>query len=308
MSPTVSINLCCYNSEKFLEETLQSIFSQTYKDWELIVINDGSSDSTEQIIIRYINEGWPIVYHYQTNAGLGYSRNKAIELSKGEFIAIIDHDDLWLATKLEKQLMTIIQHPEVDFLYGNFYKIIMPNENKLILGHKKSQAEGNVFESFLYNYPVNLQTVLFRRSALDCLDQYFDENLNLAEDFDLFMRILYKSIAIYVDEPLAIYRIHPGMSSIKYIDKYPIETAYIIEKLININNSISLKYENAINYYRAKISYWYARSCMIKSDNYGARKHLETYKYVNFKFFILYLLTFFNSSYWKALHKLKDKV
>lgn len=104
--------------------------------------------------------------------------------------------------------------------------------------------------------PVNFQTVLFRRTALDGLEHCFDENLHLSEEFDLFMRILYKSKAVYVHEPLAIYRIHPGMSSIKYIEKYPKENAYIIEKLIKNDVSISSRFENAIKYHRAKIAYW----------------------------------------------------
>lgn len=307
MPPIVSINLCCYNSEKFIEKTLQSIFDQTYKNWELVVINDGSSDSTERIIQRHINEGWPIVYHYQANTGLGASRNKAIELSKGKYIAIIDHDDLWLPVKLEKQVRVIDEHPEVDFLYSNFYKIIMPNENRLILGHKNRQPEGNVFENFLYHYPVNLQTVLFRRSALNVLDHYFDENLNLSEEFDLFMRVLYKSKAIYIHEPLAIYRIHLDMCSIKYIDKYPIENAYIIKKLINADNTISSKFENAINYHRAKIAYWKAKALMIKNNPIEARILLKPYRAIDYKFFILYTVTFFPQVIWIYIHKLKDR-
>src|SRR5438874_5550918 len=104
MNPTVSITLCCFNSERFLAETLRSIIDQTYKDWELVIINDGSTDSTESIIQTFIDRKWPIVYHSQQNAGLGRSRNKAVELSRGEFIALIDHDDLWEPEKLARQI------------------------------------------------------------------------------------------------------------------------------------------------------------------------------------------------------------
>ncbi|MEO8035126.1 MAG: glycosyltransferase family A protein [Acidobacteriota bacterium] len=95
MPPLVSVNLCCYNSERFLEETLQSIFTQTFADWELVVINDGSEDSTDAIIRRHQESGRRIVYHPQANAGLGASRNKAIELSQGKYIALICGDDAW---------------------------------------------------------------------------------------------------------------------------------------------------------------------------------------------------------------------
>ena len=121
MNPKVSINLCCYNSEKYLRETLDSIVKQTYKDWELIIINDGSSDSTEAIIYEYIKQGYPIAYHYQRNKGLAFSRNKALELSQGKYVAFIDHDDLWLPDKLEKQASILEKRPEIDFLYGNYF-------------------------------------------------------------------------------------------------------------------------------------------------------------------------------------------
>jgi len=305
--PTVSINLCCYNSEKYLEQTLQSIFAQTYKDWELIVINDGSSDSTEKIIQRHIAEGWSIVYHCQANAGLGRSRNKAIELSHGKYIAIIDHDDLWLPAKLEKQVKVIDGHPEVDFLYGNFYRIIMPHENKLILGHNKRQPEGNVFENFLYHYPVNLQTVLFRRAALDSLDHYFDENLKLAEDIDFFMRLLHKSKSIYMHEPMSVYRKHSNMSSIAFIDKYPKEMKYVADKLLNLNSEIGSKYKRAFHYFNAKNGYLEAKALMITNDTKNARQHLKPYRSLDYKFFFLYLLTFFPHFFWIYIHRLKDK-
>ena len=105
MAPLVSINLCCYNSEKYLRETLDSIVNQTYKDWELVIINDGSTDATELIIQEYQARSYPIVYHYQKNNGLSKSRNKALQLSKGKYIAFIDHDDIWIAEKLQKQIL-----------------------------------------------------------------------------------------------------------------------------------------------------------------------------------------------------------
>ena len=120
MNPRVSINLCCYNSERYLRETLDSIVSQTYKDWELIIINDGSSDATESIVSEFIKRGHPIVYHYQANKGLALSRNEALKRSRGEYIAFIDHDDLWMPEKLEKQILALESNPEIDFFYGNF--------------------------------------------------------------------------------------------------------------------------------------------------------------------------------------------
>src|ERR671930_69372 len=117
MPHKVSINLCCYNGEKYLEETLQSIFHQTYKDWELVVVDDGSIDTTERIIKSHMAAGKLIMYHYQENAGLGSARNKALQLSRGSYIALIDQDDIWLPEKLEKQVRAF----ELDRALGRVY-------------------------------------------------------------------------------------------------------------------------------------------------------------------------------------------
>ena len=89
-----SINICCYNSSKFIKESIESILKQSFKDWEIVIINDGSTDNTEKIIFDYINSGYPIKYFYQKNAGYASARNKAIDLSEGKWIVILDHDDL----------------------------------------------------------------------------------------------------------------------------------------------------------------------------------------------------------------------
>ena len=105
------IMLCCYNSEKYLSETIESIIGQSYQNWEIIAINDGSSDSTEKIIFSYIEKGVPIKYYYQDNKGFASARNQAIELSTNDWIAIIDHDDICLPHRLEHHNRQIKSHP-----------------------------------------------------------------------------------------------------------------------------------------------------------------------------------------------------
>jgi len=140
MSPTLSINLCCYNSEKYLKETLESIFAQTYKDWELVVINDGSTDSTESIIKEYISQGYPISYCWQENRGLGYSRNEALKHSRGKYIAFIDHDDIWLPQKLEKQIPLFDRNPKTAIVASNAIQFNEKGNNALFC-KKKPKTE-----------------------------------------------------------------------------------------------------------------------------------------------------------------------
>ncbi len=303
MNLLLSINLCCFNSEKYLRETLESVVNQTYKDWELVIINDGSSDSTEAIILEYIDKGYPIVYHSQENKGLGFSRNKALELSRGEFVAFLDHDDMWLPEKAERQVSAFLNNRDADFAYTNFY--VLENGDKKV-SFSKRQPDGHVFERFLHHYPVAVLTVMVRREALNGLGGFFDRRLHLAEEYDLFMRLLCKSKAVYVDTPLAVYRVHPDMSSIKFFEKWPEEMAYIMDKLKRMDNTLEEKYSAGFRYLNAKIGYYRARSEMAKSNRISARQYLNPFKWTDNKFLLLYLMTYLHPWVWRKVHAHRD--
>jgi glycosyltransferase involved in cell wall biosynthesis len=209
MPPTVSINLCCYNSEKFLEETLQSIFAQTYKDWELVIVNDGSTDFTESIIKAYINRDYPIIYHYQENHGLGYSRNKALGLSSGEFIALLDHDDLWLPNKLEKQVELLDSKPDVALAYSDAYLIDSKGKILCRISDKTYLPHGNVLTHLSINPFIVCSTVLLRKRVLEEVG-LFDTQLAVSEEYKLFLRIAERYEFEVVNVPLAKYRVHAG--------------------------------------------------------------------------------------------------
>jgi len=305
-SPKVSINLCCYNSEKHLRETLNSIINQTYNDWELIIINDGSSDSTESIIFEYINQGFRISYLYQENRGLAYSRNEALKRSQGEYIAFIDHDDIWMAEKLSTQVKFLEQNPEIDFLYSNFYMLDQENSKKY-LTYRKLQPSGFVFEQFLYCYTVGVLTVMVRKKVFDKLNEHFDDNLKLAEEYDVFMRILHDAKAYYMSEPLAIYRIHPNMSSLRFIENYPVEINYVAEKLKHLDKNDPQKYAKAFKDQQIQLEYMKAKTKMAKGDFKEAREHLTRNKFFSPNHFFLYCATYLPPSFWFFLRPLWEK-
>lgn len=306
MKPRVSINLCCYNSEKYLRETLDSIVSQTYEDWELVIINDGSSDSTESIVSEYIERGHPIVYHYQKNKGLAFSRNEALKRSQGEYIAFIDHDDLWMPEKLSKQVSFFESNPEVDFLYSNSF-IMDPVKSKKYLAYRKLQPSGYVFERFLCRYPVGILTVLVRRTAFEKLYELFDSNLKLSEEYDVFMRILYNAKAAYMAEPLAIYRVHSNMSSLRFKEKYPDEIEYVSEKLKRMIGTNLRKYESSFKKHKIQLEYLKAKIKMAQGDLVGAHRHLVPYKLFSCKFFILYCISYLPRALWFFLQPIWQK-
>lgn len=213
MAPTVSINLCCYNSEPFLEETLQSVFAQTFTDWELVVVNDGSTDGTERIIQAHQAAGRPIVYHAQANAGLGAARNKAIELSQGEFIAIIDHDDLWTPLKLERQMALFAGRPQVGLVYTN--AAVRYPDGRLRPYTELARVtlhRGQMLLPLVLNDFIVCSSILLRRQTLDEVG-WLNPAFVQAEEYDLLLRVAERHEFDYTPEPLTIYRLHSGNSS-----------------------------------------------------------------------------------------------
>ncbi len=210
-SPKISINLCCYNSERYLRETLESIIGQTWQDWELVIVNDGSTDRTESIIREYQERGYPILYHYQSNRGLAFSRNQAIELSRGDFIAFIDHDDVWLKDKLEKQVCVIERETDdIALVYTKaLYFTVYGEERELPSEYAgRDLPEGKILPDLLLmgNF-ITLSSALARRDA--CLSLgCFPTQYQYAEDYYLFSGLAAKYRTRCIQSICCRYRLH----------------------------------------------------------------------------------------------------
>jgi glycosyltransferase involved in cell wall biosynthesis len=287
--PFVSVIMNGYNCEKYLKQAIDSVFSQSYKNWEIIFWDNASSDGTQSIAMSY---GPKLRYlRSETNTTLGAARNNAIKQAQGEFIAFLDTDDYWLPDKLALQVGILQKSRDIDFIYSDCY-FLDDQTGRQRKWLKKPQPVGNVFGRFLRHYPVNLQTVLLRRSALDVLDHLFDDRLTLSEEFDLFMRILYRSKAYYLDVPSVVYRIHANMFSIRQIERYPLECLLILDKLLALDPKIVQSYPREIAVFRAKIAFWQARADMFYHRPADARRALKPYMFQSVIFAVLFLSTY----------------
>lgn len=303
MPPTVSINLCCYNSEKYLEETLQSIFAQTYKNWELIIINDGSTDSTERIIQQYIKDGWPIIYHYQINAGLGQSRNKALELSQGEFIAFIDHDDLWMPEKLEIQVPLFDKDEETGIVFCNTIFFNDKGFQKEVY-RKWKPPRGMVFSALLSNYFLALPSVVVRKKALEANGEWFDPQFKVIEEYDLFLRLSYSWKVDYVYEPLAKWRMHNTSQTYSTPITFPQEQERMLKKFEGLFENFNQKYIKEIDILRSKIAIRYALIEFERGNRMAARSLMRPYWKINRRIGLYYFFTFFPYSFFLFLYRL----
>ncbi len=202
-TPEVSVVICAYNAAPFIAETLASVCAQTYQDYEIIVVNDGSTDDTEQVLAPYFDR---ILYVKQENAGPSAARNTAIRCALGRYIALLDSDDQWLPTYLETMLARMKAEPGIDVLYPNAELFGTPQwDGKLFQDVCPSSAPVTL-EKFLSRACNVFISAVFKREILDIVGT-FDESLRGSEDFDLWLRMLQQGYRFaFLREPLARYR------------------------------------------------------------------------------------------------------
>lgn len=202
-TPEVSVVICAYNAAPFIAETLESIFAQTYRNYEILVVNDGSTDQTDEAIAPYLER---ITYLKQANSGPGAARNAAFKYAQGRYVALLDSDDQWLPDYLETMLAQMHAAPEIDVLYPNAILFGTPQwEGKLFQDICPSTAPVTL-EKFLTRECNVFISALFKREILAEVG-WFDESLRGSEDFDLWLRMLQHGYHFaFLRTPLARYR------------------------------------------------------------------------------------------------------
>ncbi len=202
MNPKVSICIPTYNRKDYLKETLDSVFAQTYKDYEVIVVDDGSTDGTKDMLDR---SGYKLRYQWQANAGVAAARNVLIKLAKGEFIAFIDSDDLFLPNAIER-LLGAIENESGNVIAYSSYLRIDPN-GKVIGKCKRKLHNGYITTQLFRSIFVHTLGSMFPKKILKDIGG-FDESLLVAEDYDLWLRLSLKHRFVALPEPTAKRRRH----------------------------------------------------------------------------------------------------
>jgi glycosyltransferase involved in cell wall biosynthesis len=199
--PEVSVIIPTYNRSKSIGKTIKSVLNQNYTDFEIIIVDDNSSDNTENVIKSYSNNYSCIQYiKHNENKGAPAARNTGIENSKGKYIALLDDDDEWFPDKLTKQVQMIKQLPDdVGLVYcGN--EDVDENSNEISI--KCSQKRGDVFYLLLEKNFIGSPTNLIRKECFDKIG-FCDVNLKSCQDWDLWLRISKHYKVDYIPEILA---------------------------------------------------------------------------------------------------------
>lgn len=242
MAPRFSVIIPTYNDAGYILQSIESVLNQTYCDYEIIVVDDGSTDDTKKLLEPYINDE-KIKYIYQKNKGLASARNTGISYSQGRYIALLDADDMWLPEKLAVQQYYIEREPGLAMLCSNTYKFYGDDIEKIEVGHKELTKKDLNSRELLKliltkENPVVCPTLVISRRVLDEIG-FYDENLSYlgCEDRDMSIRIISRYKTRYINKCLALYRIRKeGMHS--DINKMSKARRYVLEKTYRTLNNI----------------------------------------------------------------------
>jgi glycosyltransferase involved in cell wall biosynthesis len=216
--PAISVIVPAYNAEKTILKTIESVQQQTFSDFELIVINDGSTDQTlEQI--GTVDDPRLKVFSY-SNGGLPTARNRGISHTNGEFITFLDADDLWTADKLELQLTALQQHSEAGVAYSWTY--YMDEQGESVHASVPVFFQGNVYANLLMgNFLDSGSNPLIRREAIESVGE-FDSTLKSCEDWEYWLRLAARWSFVVVPKAQIFYRQTSGAmsSKIEVMEKY----------------------------------------------------------------------------------------
>ncbi|MFM6307811.1 MAG: glycosyltransferase family 2 protein [Dolichospermum sp.] len=200
--PLISVIIPCYNRERYLAEAIESVLDQTYPHIELIVIDDGSSDRSGEIAQSY-----PLIYHYQTNGGIGAARNAGIALANGKFLAFLDSDDIWVKDKLAKQMAIFDTNLDIEAVFGyaqNFYSPELDENFRNRIRCPEQPIAAHLSSAMLIN-----------RSAFLRVGN-FDTNLKISPDVSWYILAMEHQLQqITIPDVVYYRRLHESNSGIK---------------------------------------------------------------------------------------------
>ena len=268
--PLVTIIAICYNHEQFIEECLQSIINQTYKNIELIIVDDFSVDKSREIMLIFSqkNIGINCIFN-KYNVGNCRSFNQALKIAKGKYIIDLSTDDVLKPNKIEEQVKKFEESEDIGIVFSDA-EYIDEYSNWLGIFYKKNQRipEGNIYEEILKKSFIMPSSMMIRKSILDKLGGY-DENLSY-EDFDFWVRSSRRYDYAYVPQILVQQRILNGSHSTKFTQKHNIlttSTVQVCEKALLLNETES---ENQALIIRLKVV---LRQCVF-TENYNSGKQV----------------------------------
>ena len=229
----------CFNGEIFLQEAIESVLKQNYKNWELIFWDNKSIDNSKKILFTFKDKR--IKYFYSNkNIKLYEARNKAIKKASGKYITFLDVDDFWKKKKLENQLRIFKKDDSINFIYSNYFVYYNKTKKKKLF-YSKNLPSGYITQKLLDAFLICISTVMMKKKIFE--NDLFNKNYEIIGDFDYFIKLSMKIKFYAIQKPLTIYRIHEyNTSKIKlnlYINELNSWIKKYEKKFKNLNIFIS---------------------------------------------------------------------
>ena len=220
--PLVSVIVNCHNGEKFLRECINSIIKQKYKNWELIFWDNLSTDKSSYIINSFKDKRIR-VYRSKTFTSLYKARNLAIKKTRGKYVCFLDTDDTMISNKIFKQVKFLEKNLSFKMVYSNYF-ILKQKIKNFSIRHKKKFKSGRITQELINDYSIGILTVLIHRKVFENLK--FNDKFNIIGDFDFFIKTSLKYKIAYINEPMAVYRLHDENYTTRNLDKFINELSF----------------------------------------------------------------------------------
>lgn len=269
----VSVVIATFNREGLVAESVESVLAQTVRPREVIVVDDGSSDRTDEVLRPYVERGLVRFIVLPENRGQAAAFNEGIRAAAGEWIAVCSSDDLWLPNKLELQMAALQRMPDAGLVYGNMFNWNVDAQSMRVRA-EGTLPEGDLYEAMAFRRIfMSWITVVVRRSCLDEVG-LFDERLRRHEDRDLSVRLTRRYTAAVVQQPVAIVRLHGDANPKHEADTFPFAEWIAWERML-LDKIVAEETDSArVRRLEARYAYVWARGYLSRGEGGEALKLL----------------------------------
>ncbi|MFT4804082.1 MAG: glycosyltransferase involved in cell wall biosynthesis [Psychroserpens sp.] len=301
--PKISVLMNCYNGVVYLREALDSLFLQSFTDWELVFVDNCSTDNSYEILTKYNHDKIKYI-KTQKNIPLGAARNIGLNHCDGEYITFLDTDDLLLYNSLEHMLKLII-NSGVDFAYGGHVNI---NSQGEIIGNLTPKDEvGYLFPKLLIQFNIPIVSTILSRKLLVETQLNFDKNVTASEEYCLFMQLAANIDICSSSQHFVKYRIHDGALTNKSISKWAEERRYTIDLILQTRPYLANQYPDEFALAFARAGYYDVQYFMSIGDRPSSLKAIKPYKYKHPAYLIIFIMIKCVPFLWSLFQKVKYK-
>jgi len=289
--PLVSVIMNCFNSEKYLREAIDTVYAQTYDNWEIIFWDNASTDNSANIANSY--DAKLLYFRGEKTVPLGEARNSALGKASGDLIAFLDCDDLWMPHKLEKQIESFSDH-KVGISYSDYMIFSEPEGWERKRYGNSRMPSGYGFDSLLANYFLGLLTIVIRRSCLEGLNEWFDERFQVCEETDIFIRIAHDWNIEYCNDILAKYRTHSQNWSNTRTELFWREYELMISKYEVLYHEELIRNPGLLDDFKRSVVYGRALTALKEGKKREARRLAFPYVTYHPRFALIFIFSFFS--------------